>query len=437
MQDWTRIDWRHLLQSRKSGMASIVFMLAACYSSIYLEAPSVSAASQGSNSFWMFVQWVPLFAISAWLITHTQQRIWVPQFQGNPAWWTLLAMCVISALWSDVPAVVLKRSIQNMGVMLIVLAAATYYYDQFAVFLHRLLVCTGLILWASVGVALTMPQLGIETAVGIEGTWRGIAGQKNLLGIISALTAFWTVVCWRHNQIKRWLAVFMLMAAFICLVMSKSSTSAALTMTSLLVYFLIEKPRINSPSLIYIASISISLLYITLSLLYFFMETEFPSVDYPIAIISAIFGKESHLTGRSDIWELMWTSIARHPLHGMGFSSFWMGTDGPSQFISDTLRWTVPSAHNGYLEIINELGWLGLFVFIAAILHHVVNIFKLMAFNRSDAAIHAGMLTIFLISNASESTALRLFFLLQMTIAVSMCVVVMQLNDYRHHPAPT
>lgn len=437
MQEWTRVDLKQLLRSRKSGIASIVFMLATCYSSVYLEVPNINSASQGSNSLGMFLQWVPLFAISAWLIANTSQPIWTPQFFGNPAWWILLVMCAVSALWSDLPVVVLKRSIQNLGVMFIVLAAARYYHDQFVIFLQKLLVCTGLILWASVVVALTMPQLGIETAVGIEGTWRGIAGQKNLLGIISALTIFWTVVCWRHQQINRWLAVFMLMAAFICLIMSKSSTSAALTMTSLLVYFAIEKPRINSPSLIYFVFICISLLYAALSLLYFFAETEFPSVDYPISIISTIFGKESHLTGRSDIWELMWASIAKHPIFGMGFSSFWMGPGGPSQFISDTLRWTVPSAHNGYLEIINELGLLGLFVFVAAILHHVVNIFKLMAFNRSDAAIHAGMLTIFLISNASESTALRLFFLLQMTIAVSMCVVVMQLNAYRQQPAPT
>ena len=135
---------------------------------------------------------------------------------------------------------------------------------------------------------------------------------------------------------------------------------------------------------------------------------------------SGIFGKSSDLTGRSDIWALMWHSISRHWYLGVGFSSFWLGPGGPSQYISDALQWMVPTAHNGYLEVFNELGFVGVFLFAGMLILHLKNIIHVFNIDRHLTALHMAILLIFLISNFSESTALRVTSFLQFLLFVSM-----------------
>jgi O-antigen ligase len=104
------------------------------------------------------------------------------------------------------------------------------------------------------------------------------------------------------------------------------------------------------------------------------------------AALSSVFGFDLNsmlvglygdptLTGRTLIWDFALSEIARRPLFGWGYQSFWLvGTDAPSVFEAPSWVGSMPNAHNGYYDTMLELGYIGcglLIVFILATLHAI------------------------------------------------------------------
>lgn len=87
-----------------------------------------------------------------------------------------------------------------------------------------------------------------------------------------------------------------------------------------------------------------------------------------------IYG-DSTFTGRTVIWDFAESEIARSPLLGWGYQSFWLaGPDAPS--IVDAPGWVklMPNAHSGYYDTTLEMGYIGyalLVIFIIATLHAI------------------------------------------------------------------
>src|SRR5205807_163653 len=68
-------------------------------------------------------------------------------------------------------------------------------------------------------------------------------------------------------------------------------------------------------------------------------------------------GRNPTLTGRTDIWQFV-LSIPNSRLVGAGYESFWLGTRlqmGWNAFANFRLQ----EAHNGYIELFLNLGWIG------------------------------------------------------------------------------
>jgi exopolysaccharide production protein ExoQ len=91
--------------------------------------------------------------------------------------------------------------------------------------------------------------------------------------------------------------------------------------------------------------------------------------------ISYILYGDSSFTGRTIIWDHAYLQIARHPVFGWGYQSFWLvGPDGPSMMALPAWVRTMPHAHNGYIDAILQLGYIGLALllsFITATLHGI------------------------------------------------------------------
>jgi O-antigen ligase len=79
-------------------------------------------------------------------------------------------------------------------------------------------------------------------------------------------------------------------------------------------------------------------------------------IDTTGALLESI-GRNSTLTGRTQIWAAV---LAQHinPILGTGFESFWMGSRMRS--VWDMSQLGIEEAHNGYLEMYLNLGWVGL-----------------------------------------------------------------------------
>jgi O-antigen ligase len=69
-------------------------------------------------------------------------------------------------------------------------------------------------------------------------------------------------------------------------------------------------------------------------------------------------GKDPGLTGRRDIWALV-LGLHTNPLIGTGFETFWLGSR--LEFMLNALvNLPINEAHNGWIEVYLNLGWVGL-----------------------------------------------------------------------------
>ena len=80
--------------------------------------------------------------------------------------------------------------------------------------------------------------------------------------------------------------------------------------------------------------------------------------------VASALGRSSNLSGRTEIWTAL-IPFESNPVFGAGFESFWISPDALRFWSAlSQLGWwhpeiLVPEAHNGYIEIYLNLGWVG------------------------------------------------------------------------------
>jgi O-antigen ligase len=74
-------------------------------------------------------------------------------------------------------------------------------------------------------------------------------------------------------------------------------------------------------------------------------------------------GRDWTLTGRTLIWQETWELLQRRPLLGYGYGAFWAEDSEVASRVQEGVGWETPSAHNGYLDLLLELGVIGLAFF--------------------------------------------------------------------------
>ena len=109
-------------------------------------------------------------------------------------------------------------------------------------------------------------------------------------------------------------------------------------------------------------------------------------------------GRDESLTGRTDVWrELL--ALRTDPVFGTGFCSIW----SDQSLLSRLPEWVAKSAHNGYLEVYIDGGYVGLFflaVMLIAIGHRLNRFLK---YGSNYALLRFAVFTTTLIASVSES----------------------------------
>jgi len=123
--------------------------------------------------------------------------------------------------------------------------------------------------------------------------------------------------------------------------------------------------------------------------------------------IAALTGKDTSLTGRTEIWWIMAEHIRLHPFLGSGYGAYWTAAPVPGtdsyEFVTRMGSFYPGSAHNGYLEILNDLGWVGLLCLIGFIITHVRQSLQLMGIDRNQGALYLALFFQQAITNLSET----------------------------------
>jgi O-antigen ligase len=264
----------------------------------------------------------------------------------------LSLLAVASAAWSQDPEFTLRRSV----VLLASTAFGVYFGRRYTITEQlRLLAWTcALIVISSFSFGLFLPKYGIDHLVH-PGDWQGVFSHKNSLAramVFSALV-FYFVRPAAYARL-RWLGI----AGSLCLLaLSRSVTGMvvfALVVATLPLYKLLR----NRPTVVVSMGIAIALLLLG----------SIPLINAYRRELLLMVHRSPTLTGRTELWHAVLISIAKHPWCGYGFNTFWMGMRGESTWVMVRVGWFPKHSHNGFLDLLLNLGVVGLVTFFAGYL---------------------------------------------------------------------
>lgn len=263
------------------------------------------------------------------------------------------SFCAVSILWSDFPFVAFKRFTKALGDLVMVLIILTESKPMAAV--KRLVTRLGFLLFpVSVLFIKYYPDIGRRLTNSWTEEPTGVTTQKNQLGLdcmmygVLFLWMFLSVYREREdpNRRRRLLAYGSIIATIIWLLSQCNSTTS---ITGLVcaggVMWLISRPSRNR---VVVHLLVLAVLGAAVTALFF---------DPGGGMVGAL-GKDPTLTGRTQTWSLVF-GLHTNPWIGTGFESFWLGPR--LEAMRNALpNFPITQAHNGYIEVYLNLGWIGI-----------------------------------------------------------------------------
>ena len=266
--------------------------------------------------------------------------------------------------------------------------------------LPRLLMQAGLVMaLGSLVMVLAVPSIGIHQADN-AGLWRGLWYEKNQMGIVmvaSAVAAAAVIAARRNREEPLSLALFTLMLCVFLTLATQSKTSLLCLLLGLGVIGGLWAMRRGGPAL------SVVLVWgaITFAGLGLFIWQQ------DSALILQALGKDPSLTGRTDIWESLMRRVAERPWTGYGYSAFWGRESVPAHYVRLETGWLVPSAHNGWIDLLVQVGWPGaILVGVVMAITLIALLVRLGGQGFREGGFSLAYLLVFAVLSASESVLL-------------------------------
>lgn len=310
-----------------------------------------------------------------------------------------VSYCAVSIVWSDFPAVALKRWIKSLGDYAMVLIVLTEP-DPFGA-LKRVLARVGFVLLPlSVLLIKYYPDLGRAYPAHWEGKtyYVGVATDKNMLGmacLVFGLGSWWRFLQeFRRERGERKRGT--LLAHGVVVAMTIWLFWMANSMTSL-VCFVLASVLIMITSYPWVERRRMLVHVIVSCILSFCFCVLF--LDLGSFLLTAL-GRNPTLTGRTDLWANL-IGLTTNPVLGTGFESFWLG---PRLDKLWSIYWWQPNeSHNGYLEVYLNLGWIGVALFAGAVLAGYRNVVGMLKTNPDAGRLRLAFLVVGLAYNMTES----------------------------------
>lgn len=344
---------------------------------------------------------VLLFVFAAFTIARFPER-WPLMARALPLGLAaLLVYALMSALWSPERFVSFKRVVQLYGVAVLGLALVVGGGGR-----YRLQRLVEPVLWVGMllTVVLTAAFAGHAFA---ENGFRAFMATKNNFGQFAAVCVL-VPIALLHAESGRRLLPRLLLAALgiVGLVLSRSAT-AGLSLAAAAVLYLAYR-ALRGLHRSWLGVLLALALAVIAAVFAAGVAYGFPSLEEASRFVAKLIGRDITLTGRAYLWELMLREVAHHPWFGTGYGGFWLGLEGASGQVAYLVKWGYPGqAHNGYIDILNELGVVGLLLLVAFLVEHVRALHRLHAVDPAQAGFHACLLLMVLVLNLAEAAILR------------------------------
>ncbi len=308
---------------------------------------------------------------------------------ANPAIIVFLLYCLVSVMWADYPVVSFKRWVRGVADIMMVIIVLTEFEREraFQALIGRI---AYVLIPVSVLFIRFYPELGRSYSAGGVPSWTGVATDKNALGALCMLCG--VVVLWRlmailsspptRQRTRQLLASTTVLAMVLYLLLIIDSKTALVCFALGTVPVVLRRP-FRSPAFIFF--------YVTTSVIACYLVVSFGMGGEALEAL----GREASLTGRTYVWRAVLTFVT-NPWFGAGYENFWIGE---RQMILTRLGGN--QAHNGYLEIYLNLGWVGIVLLTANILVGFKNV---VADCRSNSALTGLKVSFFVICLAYNFT---------------------------------
>ena len=369
-----------------------------------------NAASESSTPILSLFQLI-VYAATVWMVgSRFKQTLYVLTKRKFCLAFVLLVL--LSFLWSAVPDATLRRAIVFLVITLLGLSFSVRYTLREQLFL--LAGAMGIAILINVVFTIGFPWAAIESGEH-QGAWRGVYSQKNVFAramVLSGVTFLLAAIESRRRQFLFWggLAISVLLILL-------STSKGALVIFFVLAMLVQLFRAFRSKNSLVLPLIIVGVLVGGSAVLLLIENSE---------TIVRILGRDLTLTGRTGIWSVVVSKIAQKPWLGYGYRGFWRGMEGESIDVWYETFFLAPNAHNGYLDLLVELGIIGFSCFALSFSKSCMRAIAWLRLNSGGAGLLPIMYLMFLILyNLAESTILEpaLFvWLLYISITTTMLV---------------
>jgi len=251
-------------------------------------------------------------------------------------------LCLVSFVWSIDSAMTMRRGFALLMTTAIGIAfAATWSWRDLILLIATSFTILGL---GSAIAAIIAPGFAVHSDIHV-GAWKGLWWEKNTLG---AMMAFGAAACFAAAaQFPRYKLIWWGIAAFHAGMVLMSTSKTALVALLIAVagamgIALVRRGIGFATLMLFLAGVLGSSIALIVTLA-------------PLAALEAL-GRDATLTGRTDIWAVLFGQIAAAPWTGYGYGAYWTQEYGPVFWVRQQTQWPVPTAHNGWLEIALAIG---------------------------------------------------------------------------------
>ena len=374
--------------------------------------------------------WLASLAIPTGLLAWRSPRALAIARWLNPYLWMLLLLAAASITWSIAPSFTILRVIRFLTVVLACVSFALFGWqprrlqDLLRSFLT--FVCV-----ASIAFAYFYPEGGIhhELSPELHNAWKGVTVGKNVLGSLAGVCTIVWLHGWMTRQVRLIFAALGIAAGVVCLLGSRSNTSImAAVFAVMFMLLLLRTPGTLRRSMPYlVGAFATAILIYALAVLRIV-----PAMEGLLAPIQMLTGKDLSFSGRTNIWYVLSQNIHLHPWLGSGYGAYWVGEDAtwsPSHVMIKLLYFYPSEGHNGYLDVINDLGTVGGLLLLGYFVRYIRDGLKVMRIDRAQGGLYLTLLFRGFLADMSEShwiNALHVDFLIMTLATTAMARTLLQ-----------
>ncbi|BAU14188.1 O-antigen polymerase [Leptolyngbya sp. NIES-3755] len=281
-------------------------------------------------------------------------KYFLPVVAKRKMLWVVVGIAIASVVWSEVPDLTFRRG----NLLLFSTLLSLYFAMRFPLRqqLHMLAQTFGILAVSNFLFTLAFPSQGINR-MAHAGAWMGITLHKNGLAGLMVLSAviFFSIVI---DKRERTLATFGGLAISVLLVILSTSRTG-LSVMILLMVLTYAFQLLRSKSTFALPAFLAGFLTIGATIVLV--------VDNYERILTSM-GRDATLTGRTTIWEVALERWTERPWFGYGYQSFWIPDQGNSLEVLYRMSWQPAHGHNGFLDLLVELGAVGFVAFAISLL---------------------------------------------------------------------